>query len=99
MVAANSFVYLPEDVFAFFTGYTLHENARGRALVEVVTDKTKPLLRVMMRAASVLLASMCGGSLNSFDEADELGPCDTSGVSTLKYNHPTTFFLKLKRKM
>ena len=41
MVAANSFVYLLEDVFAFFKGNTLHEAAGGRAFVEVVADKNE----------------------------------------------------------
>ena len=39
MVAANSFVYLPEDVFAFFKNNTLHEDAGGGALVEVAADE------------------------------------------------------------
>ena len=43
MVAANSFVYLPEDVFAFFKSNTLHEDAGGGALVEVVADKKETL--------------------------------------------------------
>ena len=43
MVSANSFMYLPEDVFAFFKGNTLHEDAGGRALVEVVADKNETL--------------------------------------------------------
>ena len=36
-------MYLPEDVFAFFMGNTLHEDARGRVLVEVVTDEDETL--------------------------------------------------------
>ena len=43
MVAADSFMYFPEDVFAFFKGNTFHEDARGRALVLVVTDEKKTL--------------------------------------------------------
>ena len=39
MIAANSFVYFSEDVFAFFKGNTLHEDAGGGALVEAVTDE------------------------------------------------------------
>ena len=43
MVAANSFMYLSEDVFAFFKGNTFHEDARGGALVQVVTNENKTL--------------------------------------------------------
>ena len=43
MIATNSFVYLPEDVFAFFKGNTFHEDARGRALVLVVADENESL--------------------------------------------------------
>jgi hypothetical protein len=33
MIAANSFMYFPEDVFAFVESNTLHEDAGGGALV------------------------------------------------------------------
>ena len=36
-------MYLPEDVFAFFKGNTLHEDAGGRAFVEFVADKNEAL--------------------------------------------------------
>ena len=32
MIATDSFMYLSEDVFAFFKGNIFHEDARGRAL-------------------------------------------------------------------
>jgi len=39
MIAANSFLYFPEDVFAFVESNTLHEDAGGGALVEAVADE------------------------------------------------------------
>ena len=41
MVTANSFVYFPKDVFAFFKGNTFHEDARGGALVQVVANENE----------------------------------------------------------
>ena len=41
MVAADSFMYLPEDVFAFFKSNTFHEDARGRAFVQVVANENE----------------------------------------------------------
>ena len=66
MIAADSFMYFPEDILAFLKSNALHEYAGGGAFVHLVANKDKkPLLRLMMRAASALLASTCGGSLNS----------------------------------
>ena len=65
MVAANSFVYLSEDVFAFFKGNALHEDARSRALVYVVADEDETLAMPDDAGSSALLGSTCGGSLNS----------------------------------
>ena len=39
MVVADSFMYFPEDVLAFFKSNTLHEGARGGAFVQVITDQ------------------------------------------------------------
>ena len=44
VVAANSFVYFLEDVFAFFKGNTFHEDAEDRALVQVVADENETLV-------------------------------------------------------
>jgi len=33
MIAANSFMYFPEDVLAFLKGNTLHEDTGGGALI------------------------------------------------------------------
>ena len=43
MIATDSFMYLPEDVFVFFKGNTFHEDARCRTLVEVVADEDETL--------------------------------------------------------
>ena len=65
MVAANSFVYLPEDVFTFFKGNVLHEDAGGRVFVEVVADKDETLATPDDVGSFSALGSTCGGSLNS----------------------------------
>ena len=43
MVAADSFMYFPEDVLAFFKSNTLHEGARGGAFVQVVANEDETL--------------------------------------------------------
>ena len=39
MIAADSFMYFPEDILAFLKSNTLHEDGRGGALVQVVANK------------------------------------------------------------
>jgi len=41
MIAANSLMYFPENVLAFFKGGTFHEDARGGALVQVVANENE----------------------------------------------------------
>ena len=72
MVAANSFVYLPEDVFAFFMGNTLHEDARGRALVEVVTDEDETLASRDDAGSFSALGINVWWKLELLEEVDEL---------------------------
>ena len=74
MVATNSFVYHPEDVFAFFTGNTLHEDARGRALVEVVTDEDETLALRDDAGSFGALSINVWWKLELLDEVDELNP-------------------------
>ena len=74
MVAANSFVYLPEDVFAFFKGNTLHEDTRGRALVEVVADEDETLASPDNASSFRAFGINMWWKLELFDEVDELDP-------------------------
>ena len=39
MIAADSFVHFSEDILAFLESNTLHEDAGGGTLVQVVADK------------------------------------------------------------
>ena len=48
MVAADSFVYLLEDIFIFFKGNKFHEDAGGRALVQVVADENETLAALLV---------------------------------------------------
>ena len=74
MVAANSFVYLPEDVFAFFKGNTFHEDARGRALVQVVANEIETLATPDNASSFSALGINVWWKLELLDEVDELNP-------------------------
>ena len=74
MVAANSFVYLPEDVFAFFKGNTLHEDAGSRALVEVVADKNETLASPDDASNFGTLGINVWWKFELLDEVDKLDP-------------------------
>ena len=74
MVAANSFMYLPEDVFAFFKGNTLHEDAGSRALVEVVADKNETFASPDDASSFGALGINVWWKLELLDEIDELNP-------------------------
>ena len=74
MVATNSFVYLPEDVFAFFKGNTLHEDAGGRAFVEVVADKNETLALPDNAGSFSALGINVWWKLELLDEVNELSP-------------------------
>ena len=74
MVAANSFVYFSEDVFAFFKGNTLHEDAGGRALVEVVANKNETLALPDNASSFGALGINVWWKLELLDEVDEMSP-------------------------
>ena len=74
MVTANFFVYLPEDIFAFFKGDTFLEDARGRALVQVVTDENKTLASPDNTDSFSALGINVWWKLELLDEVDELNP-------------------------
>jgi len=74
MVAAYSFVYLPEDVFAFFKGNTFHEDAGGRVLVQVVADENETLASPDNMGSFSALAIDVWWKLELLDEVDELNP-------------------------
>ena len=73
MVAADS-MYLPEDVFAFFKGNTFHEDARGRALVEVVADKNETLASPDDASNFGTLGINVWWKFELLDEVDKLDP-------------------------
>jgi hypothetical protein len=72
MVAANSFVYLPEDVFAFFKSNTFHEDAGGRALVQVVADENETLASPDNASSFGALGINVRWKLELLDEVNEL---------------------------
>ena len=74
MVAANSFVYHPEDVFAFFRCNTLHEDAKGRALVEVVTNDDQSLATPDDAGSFSASRINMWWKLELLDEVDKLSP-------------------------
>ena len=74
MVAANSFVYLSKDVFAFFKGNTFHEDARGRAFVQVVADENETLATPDNASSFSALGINAWWKLELLDEVDELNP-------------------------
>jgi len=74
MVAADSFMYLPEDVFAFFKGNTFHEDARGRALVEVVANDNETLASPDNAGSFSAHGMNVWWKLELLDEVDELNP-------------------------
>ena len=74
MVAANSFVYLPKDVFAFFKSNTFHEDAGGRALVQVVADENETLATPDDAGSFSAFVIDIWWKLEFLDEVDKLGP-------------------------
>ena len=74
MVAANSFMYFPEDVFAFFKGDTFHEDAKGRALVEVVANENETLASPNDARCFSALGIDMRWKLKLLDEVNELNP-------------------------
>ena len=73
MVAADS-MYLPEDVFAFFKGNTFLEDARGRALVQVVADENETHASPDNAGSLGALGINVWWKLELLDEVDELNP-------------------------
>ena len=74
MVAAYSFMCLPEDVLAFFKGDTFHEDARGEALVQVVADEDETFASPDNASSFGALGINVWWKLELLDEADELNP-------------------------
>ena len=74
MIDTNSFVYLPEDVFAFFKGNTLHDDTGGRALVEVVANKNETLASLDNASSFGALGINVWWKLELLDEVDEMSP-------------------------
>ena len=67
-------MYLPKDVFAFFKGNTLHEDAGGRALVEVVADKNETLASPDDASSFNALGINVWWKFELHDEVDKLYP-------------------------
>ena len=74
MVAAYSFMYLPEDVFAFFKGNTFHENAGCRALIQVVANENETLALPDNAGSFSALGINVWWKLELLDEVNELSP-------------------------
>ena len=72
MIAADSFMYLPEDVFAFFKSNTFHENAGGRALIQVVANENETLASPDNAGNLGALGIDMWWKLELLDEVDEL---------------------------
>ena len=74
MVAADSFMYFPKDVLAFFKGDTFYEDARGRALVQVVADENETLASPDDARCFSALGIDMWWKLDFLDKIDELNP-------------------------
>ena len=74
MIATDSFMYLPEDVFVFFKGNTFHEDARCRTLVEVVADEDETLVMPDDAGSFSALGIDMWWKLKLLDEVGELNP-------------------------
>ena len=74
MIAADSFMYFPENFIAFIKGNTFHEEARGGALVQVVAKEEETF------ASPDDACCFSASSFNMWwkfafpDEVDELNP-------------------------
>ena len=67
-------MYLPEDVFAFFKGNTFHEDAGGRALIQVVANENETLASPDNAGGFGALGINVWWKLELLDEVDELNP-------------------------
>ena len=65
-------MYLPKDVFAFFKGNALHEDAGGRAFVEVVADKNETLASPDDASSFSALGINVWWKFELLDEVDDL---------------------------
>ena len=74
MIAANSFLYFPEDVFAFVESNTLHEDAGGGALVEAVADEDETFASPDNASSFGALGINVWWKLELLDEVYELNP-------------------------
>ena len=71
MVAANSFVYFPEDVLDFLKGNTLHEDARGGVIIQVVADEDESFASPDNASSFSTLGVNMWWKLELLDEVDE----------------------------
>ena len=74
MVAIDSFMDFPENILAFLKSNTLHEDAGGGALVEVVADKNETLASPDDASSFNTLGINVWWEFELLDEVDELGP-------------------------
>ena len=74
MIATDSFIYFPEDILAFLQSNTLHEDAGGGALVEVVADKKETLASPDDASSFNTLGINVWWEFELLDEVDELNP-------------------------
>ena len=74
MIAADSFVYFPEDIPAFFEGNTLHKDAGGGALIQVVADENETFASPDDARCFSTLGINMWWKFELPDEVDELNP-------------------------
>ena len=74
MVAIDSFMDFLKNILAFFKSNTLHEDAGGRALVEVVADKNETLASPDDASSFNTLGINVWWEFELLDEVDELNP-------------------------
>ena len=74
MIAADSFVYFPEDIPAFFEGNTLHKDAGGGALIQVVANENETLASPDNAGNLGALGIDMWWKLELLDEVDILSP-------------------------
>ena len=72
MITADSFMYFPKDVLAFFKSNTLHEGARGGAFVQVVANEDETLASPDDVCCFSAFGFDMGWKLEFPDEVDEL---------------------------
>ena len=74
MIAAHSFMNFPEDILAFLKSDTLHEDARGGAIIQVVADEDESFASPDDACCFRAFGVDMWWKLEFFDEVDELNP-------------------------